>query len=78
MRRVKAEEFDCWLCGKPVDKTLGNMPDAHSDRCTRPECTGCVPDPMRAEIDEIVPVSLGGDPFDRGNCHLSHLAGSAT
>lgn len=24
------------------------------------------------EIDEIVPVSLGGSPFDRSNCRLSH------
>lgn len=24
------------------------------------------------EVDEVVPVSLGGDPFDRSNCRLSH------
>ncbi len=24
------------------------------------------------EVDEIVPVSLGGSPFDRTNCRLSH------
>lgn len=24
------------------------------------------------EVDEIIPVSLGGDPFDRANCRLSH------
>lgn len=24
------------------------------------------------EVDEIVPVSLGGDPLDRNNTHLSH------
>jgi len=24
------------------------------------------------EVDEIVPVSLGGDPLDRNNCRLSH------
>lgn len=24
------------------------------------------------EVDEIVPVSLGGDPLDRTNCRLSH------
>lgn len=24
------------------------------------------------EVDEIIPVSLGGSPIDRKNCHLSH------
>lgn len=24
------------------------------------------------EVDEVVPVSLGGSPFDRSNCRLSH------
>ena len=24
------------------------------------------------EVDEVVPVSLGGDPYDRSNCRLSH------
>lgn len=24
------------------------------------------------EVDEIVPVALGGSPIDRANCHLSH------
>ena len=30
------------------------------------------PHPMSAEVDEVVPVSLGGSPFDRKNCRLSH------
>ncbi len=30
------------------------------------------PDPMSAEVDEIVPVSLGGDPLDIRNCQLVH------
>jgi hypothetical protein len=30
------------------------------------------PDPGSPEIDEIVPVSLGGDPFARANCRLAH------
>ena len=54
VRRVKAEESDCWLCGQPVDKTLGPyLPDS-------------------PEVDEVIPVHLGGSPFDRSNCHLSH------
>lgn len=30
------------------------------------------PDPMSPEIDEIQPISLGGDPLDRKNCRLVH------
>jgi 5-methylcytosine-specific restriction endonuclease McrA len=28
--------------------------------------------PGSPEVDEVVPVSLGGSPFDRANCRLSH------
>jgi 5-methylcytosine-specific restriction endonuclease McrA len=52
--RVLREESDCWLCGKPVDKTLPH---------------GL---PGSPEVDEIVPVSLGGSPIDRANCRLAH------
>ena len=52
--RVLREEDDCWLCGKPVDKTL--PPFLHGS----------------PEVDEIVPVSLGGDPLARANCRLAH------
>lgn len=30
------------------------------------------PDPYSPEVDEIVPVSMGGDPLDMGNCQLVH------
>ena len=30
------------------------------------------PHPLSPEVDEVVPVSLGGDPYDRENCRLSH------
>ena len=30
------------------------------------------PHPGSPEVDEIVPVSLGGDPFARANCRLAH------
>ena len=30
------------------------------------------PHPMSAEVDEIVPVSLGGSPYERDNCRLVH------
>lgn len=72
-RRVLAEESTCWLCGGEVDKTLGIQPGIHSDRCTSPDCPGCVRHPMSASIDEVVPVSLGGSAIDRSNCRLAHL-----
>jgi len=29
-------------------------------------------DPQAPEVDEIVPVSKGGSPYDRKNCRLAH------
>ena len=28
--------------------------------------------PMAPEVDEIIPVSKGGSPYDRDNCRLTH------
>lgn len=69
---VLAEEHDCALCGEPVDKTLTMAWGEHGPRCRNTACPGCVPHPMRAEVDEIVPVSLGGSPYERTNCQLTH------
>ena len=71
-RQVLAEESYCALCGELVDKALTFVWGEHGPRCTDPSCPGCVPHPMRAEVDEIVPVSQGGSPFDRRNCRLAH------
>ena len=30
------------------------------------------PHPRSPEVDEVVPVSLGGSPYDRRNCRLAH------
>lgn len=70
--RVLASETQCALCGKTVDKTLGMQPGVHGPRCTTQACPGCVPHPMRAEVDEIVPVSQGGSPYERSNTQLAH------
>lgn len=72
--RVKREESHCWLCKRPVDKSLPYlMPGAHTARCRdRSGCPGCLPHPWRGVVDEIIPVSRGGSPFDRNNCHLAH------
>ena len=53
-RRVLAAYDTCWICGRPVDKSLppGN--------------------PWSAEVDEVVPVSKGGSPYDFHNCRLAH------
>lgn len=71
---VLAEETHCYLCGQLVDKSLGFLPDQHGQRCQSADCTGCIPDPMRAEVDEVIPRALGGSPIDRANCRLTHRA----
>lgn len=59
--RVYAEEDVCALCGLLVDKALPTLD---------PQTGG--PHPMAKSIDEDVPVSRGGSPHDRSNCHLMH------
>ena len=71
-RQVLAEESVCWLCNKPVDKSLGKIPGVHTERCAKPDCRGCKRHPLSPEVDEILPVSLGGSPIDRNNCRLAH------
>lgn len=54
--RVMAAYDVCYLCGKPVDKSLRT------------------PHPLSGEVDEIIPVSRGGSPYDFSNCRLAHRA----
>lgn len=70
--RVLAEETHCALCGGPVDKTLGMMPGRHGPKCQGRHCTGCIPHPNRAEVDEDLPRARGGSPYERDNCRLMH------
>ena len=70
--RVLAEETHCALCGGWVDKTLRMQPGAHGPRCPGGDCTGCIPHDMRPEVDEDLPRSRGGSPYDRTNCRLMH------
>lgn len=70
--QVLAEEHDCWICTQPVDKSLTMQHGKHGPRCKGDGCWGCVPHEMRAEVDEVNPVSEGGSPYDRANCRLSH------
>jgi 5-methylcytosine-specific restriction endonuclease McrA len=59
--RVFRTETHCGICGKIVDKTLPYIDPS----------TG-KPDPWAKTVDEIVPVSLGGDPLDRANTRMAH------
>lgn len=47
-------------------------PGMHGPRCQGGDCPGCVPHPARPEVDEDVPVSRGGSPYDRANTALMH------
>lgn len=70
--RVLAEETHCALCGGHVDKTRGYLEGGHGPNCQGGTCTGCVPHPMRGEVDEDLPRSRGGSPVSRDNTSLMH------
>lgn len=72
--RVRARDTHCALCGGWIDPTLTTIPGRHGPRCRREDCPGCVPHPLRGEVDEDVPVSRGGSPTSLDNCHLMHRA----
>lgn len=61
----------CALCGDPIDYTLTVAPDEHSERCPGITCPGCVPHPMRFEVDHIMPRNRGGSD-DLSNKQASH------
>lgn len=47
--------------------------ETHCGICSEPVDKAIpTPDPMSAEVDEIIPISLGGDPLDRRNVQLTH------
>ena len=47
--------------------------ETHCWLCLLPVDKGLPPGlPASPEVDEIIPVSRGGSPFDRANCKLSH------
>lgn len=72
VKRVKAEESDCALCDQWVDKSLLFVLGEHGKPCPSKDCTGCMPDLMRGEVDEDVPRARGGSPYESSNCHLMH------
>lgn len=63
-KRVAELGLPCHLCGRPIDYTLTTWTDPKDGRVTR--------HPMSFELDEIVPVSKGGDPLDFENVAHAH------
>lgn len=61
--RWRAIGDPCHLCGKPIDYTLGWSIDESGKR---------KPHPMSFVVDEIVPVSKGGDPLRWDNTRPAH------
>lgn len=65
--RVLKEESTCWLCGNPVNKELRGI-YVYDQKSKKMHLH-----PDSPSLDEIVPVSQGGDPLDRNNVRLAHL-----
>jgi len=62
--RWRAIGDPCHICGKPIDYSLGMVTDPRTGRRK--------PHPMSFVVDEIVPVSQGGDPLDFANTRPAH------
>lgn len=62
--RVKAMGLPCHLCGRPIDYSLTTYVDPKDGRVKR--------HPLSFELDELVPVSKGGSPFDMDNVAPAH------
>lgn len=54
----------CAICGRPIDYSLGMVTDERTGKRK--------PHPMSMAVDEIVPVSMGGDPLDFSNTRPTH------
>ena len=62
--RWKSIGDPCHLCGKPIDYSLGYVTDPRTGKRKM--------HPMAFVVDEIVPVSKGGDPLDFANTQPAH------
>lgn len=62
--RIAAQGAPCAICGRPIDYALGMVTDPRTGRRR--------PHPASFVIDEIVPVSRGGDPLDPANVRPAH------
>lgn len=61
--RWRAIGAPCALCGKPIDYNLGLVKTPGG---------GMRPHPMSFVVDEIIPVSKGGSPFEFSNTRPAH------
>lgn len=57
--KVLARDHACGICGAPIDKTIKLD---HNGK----------PHPLSPEVDEIIPISKGGSPYDVNNLQLAH------
>ena len=55
---------NCWLCNRPIDFSLDTYIDPKDGKKKK--------HPYSFELDDIVPVALGGDPFDINNLAPAH------
>lgn len=62
--RWKAIGAPCGICGKPIDYTLGFITDPRTGKRRM--------HPMAFVVDEIIPVSKGGDPLEFANTRPTH------
>lgn len=60
--RWRAIGAPCWICGHPIDYTLGMVTVNGKRR----------PHPMSFVVDEVVPVKYGGDPLSFDNTRPAH------
>lgn len=63
-KRVAAMGLPCHLCGLPIDYSLTTYTDPTDGKTKR--------HPMSFELDELLPVSKGGSPFDMSNVAPAH------
>ena len=62
--RWRAVGDPCHICGKPIDYSLGFVTDPMTGKRRM--------HPMAFVVDEVVPVSKGGDPLDFANTQPAH------
>lgn len=62
--RMRSLKLPCAICGKPIDYELTTYIDPKDGREK--------PHPMRFELDEIVPIALGGSPYEWENLQPAH------
>ena len=63
-KRWRAIGAPCALCGMPIDYSLGMVTDPRTGKRRM--------HPMAFVVDEIVPVSQGGNPLDFANTQPTH------